>query len=271
MAISALSRSWDVLNTMVIQDKKTFIEYISYMFLIWAALVVLTLTQTTAPYGRYSRQGWGILIPGRFAWAVQELPSLCVPLLLLFFTDCPKVNNNLNLFAVGLFLLHYFHRSLVFAFLIRGGKSTPLVPFLLAIFFCSLNGYIQTGYLLKYVSLEWTPQTYPRIITGTTLFFLGMAINIHSDSILRNLRKEGESNYKIPYGGMFTYVSGANFFGEILEWFGFAILSWTLPAFSFAVFTMFNIGPRAVQHHRWYKEKFDDYPKDRKALIPFVL
>lgn len=30
-------------------------------------------------------------------------------------------------------------------------------------------------------------------------------------------------------GGMFQYVSGANFFGEILEWTGFAIASWSLP------------------------------------------
>lgn len=51
-------------------------------------------------------------------------------------------------------------------------------------------------------------------------------------------------------GGMFTYVSGANFFGEILEWSGFAVLNWSLPALAFAVFTLFNIGPRALQHHR---------------------
>jgi hypothetical protein len=40
---------------------------------------------------------------------------------------------------------------------------------------------------------------------------------------------------------------------------------------AFAVFTTFNIAPRAFGHHAWYLEKFkDDYPKDRKALIPFV-
>eukprot|EP00660_Eupelagonema_oceanica_P014850 gene14850-biopygen37094 len=29
--------------------------------------------------------------------------------------------------------------------------------------------------------------------------------------------------YKIPYGGAFEYVSGANFFGEIVEWYGWGI------------------------------------------------
>jgi 3-oxo-5-alpha-steroid 4-dehydrogenase 1 len=44
-------------------------------------------------------------------------------------------------------------------------------------------------------------------------------------SVLRNLRKPGDTGYYIPKGGMFEYVSGANFFGEILEWTGFAIAS----------------------------------------------
>jgi 3-oxo-5-alpha-steroid 4-dehydrogenase 1 len=26
-----------------------------------------------------------------------------------------------------------------------------------------------------------------------------------------------------------------------------------------------------LAHHRWYREKFEDYPSGRRALIPFVL
>jgi hypothetical protein len=51
-------------------------------------------------------------------------------------------------------------------------------------------------------------------------------------------------------GGVFEYVSGANFFGEILEWFGFAIFCRTLPAFAFSLFTFANTAPRALDHHR---------------------
>lgn len=57
-------------------------------------------------------------------------------------------------------------------------------------------------------------------------------------------------------GGMFTYVSGANFFGEIIEWSGFALACWSLPSLAFATFTALNIGPRAIQHHRYLKIKF---------------
>jgi len=67
-------------------------------------------------------------------------------------------------------------------------------------------------------------------------------------------------------------VSGANFFGEIVEWLGFAIaMGLALPGVTFAFCTACNIGPRAVAHHKWYLEKFnDEYPKTRKALIPFI-
>ncbi|CAK6978735.1 -oxo-5-alpha-steroid 4-dehydrogenase 2a, partial [Scomber scombrus] len=91
------------------------------------------------------------------------------------------------------------------------------------------------------------------------------------DHILRNLRKPGEIVYRIPYGGMFEFVSGANFLGEIVEWFGYAVAVWSLPAFAFAFFTVCSIGPRAYQHHRDYQQRFEDYPRSRKAIIPFIL
>ncbi|KAK3702767.1 hypothetical protein RRG08_042751 [Elysia crispata] len=244
-------------------------EYFSYFLVVWGLSVLWSLQTQTAPYGRYSRGGWGAFVPGKFAWVVQELPSFVVPILVFFYADCPKAGLPLNQLAIILFLIHYFQRTFVFPLLIRGGKPTPLFPFVLAFIFCCLNGYLQSGYILKYT--DFSTASNARIVAGLATFLMGMLINIHSDHVLRNLRKPGETAYKIPHGGMFEFVSGANFFGEIVEWTGFAILNWSLPTLAFALFTMTNIGPRAVHHHRWYQEKFDDYPKKRKALIPFIL
>lgn len=88
--------------------------------------------------------------------------------------------------------------------------------------------------------------------------------------MLLSLRKPGETGYLIPRGGLYEYISCPNYLGEIIEWFGFAIAAWSIPALSFALWTFFNIGPRAVLHHKWYLEKFPNYPKDRRALIPFL-
>jgi len=101
-------------------------------------------------------------------------------------------------------------------------------------------------------------------------------INVHSDSILLNLRPrntltiiEGKIYYK-PHGRLFKYVSAANYFGEIIEWLGFAISSRNKTAFAFWSFVCVNLIPTGYSHHQWYKENFHDYPKHRKALIPFV-
>ena len=69
---------------------------------------------------------------------------------------------------------------------------------------------------------------------------------------------------------MFEYVSGANFFGEIVEWAGFALAAGSWPAAAFALFTFFNTAPRGYQHHLWYINRFKDYPPSRKAVIPFL-
>ncbi|XP_046343882.1 3-oxo-5-alpha-steroid 4-dehydrogenase 1-like isoform X1 [Haliotis rufescens] len=247
------------------------IYYVSYMFLAWGALVAVSLQVVSAPYGRYARKGWGVGVTANVAWAIQELPSFAVPLLLLALSDSPKIHDLPNKIILGLFLLHYFQRTFIFSPLIKGGKATPLVPFLMAFVFCTMNGYLQGRYLLRYADFSADWERKPTFLLGIAMFFSGMFINIQSDSILRNLRDPGETCYKIPRGGMFEYVSGANFLGEILEWWGFAVASCTLPALGFAVFTTCNIGPRACQHHQWYRQKFEDYPKGRRAVLPFIL
>ena len=91
-----------------------------------------------------------------------------------------------------------------------------------------------------------------------------------SDKFLINLRKPGETGYKIPRGFLFEYVASPNLFGEIIEWTGFALMAWNLPALSFMVWTGANLIPRARNHYDWYKRTFPDFPKNRKVVIPFI-
>jgi steroid 5-alpha reductase family enzyme len=110
----------------------------------------------------------------------------------------------------------------------------------------------------------------PRFLIGVALFLLGLRINWQSDQILRNLRKPGETGYKIPVGGLYRFVSCPNYLGELLEWVGFAIAAWSLPAAMFAVYTAANLVPRARQNHKWYRETFADYPPERRAVLPLL-
>ena len=99
-----------------------------------------------------------------------------------------------------------------------------------------------------------------------------MVVNLHSDYIIRHLRKPGDTRHYIPRGGMFRYVSSANYYGEITEWFGFAILTWSLPGIIFCMWTFANLAPRANSLYEKYAREFGEEftSLKRKRLIPFI-
>ena len=76
--------------------------------------------------------------------------------------------------------------------------------------------------------------------------------------------------YGIPHGGLYRWVSCPNYLGEMVIWVGWAIVTWSLAGLAFALWTVANLAPRAWSHHRWYQERFEDYPTERKALLPGV-
>jgi hypothetical protein len=99
-----------------------------------------------------------------------------------------------------------------------------------------------------------------------------MAINMHSDYVIRHLRKPGDTNHYLPSRGLYRYVTSANYFGEFIEWCGFAILTWSLSGAVFALWTFANLAPRA---HRIYKRYLSEFPdqmaaRPRKRMIPYV-
>ena len=140
------------------------------------------------------------------------------------------------------------------------------------ILFNLINAFINS-YFLRSLSgkyeLSWLYD--PRFVTGAVFFLGGLIINWQSDNILIHLRKPGETGYFIPRGGLFNYISCPNHFSEIIEWTGFALMTWSLPGLAFATWTLVNLLPRALHHHKWYKQTFPDYPVKRKALIPFII
>ncbi|KAM9362512.1 3-oxo-5-alpha-steroid 4-dehydrogenase 2a [Symphorus nematophorus] len=245
------------------------VSHLSWALVVGGVAYLLRQAHTHTPYGRYAPPTRGRRCPARLAWFLQEVPSFVLPLLLLLQSEEPRAGPGRTLLLCT-FILHYFHRSFVYAFLTRG-RPVPLPIVLYAAVFCSINGFLQGHHLLHCVRFGDAGLTDARTVAGLILFVVGMSVNIHSDHILRNLRTPGETVYRIPRGGMFEFVSGANFLGEIVEWCGYAVAVWSFPAFAFAFFTTCSIGPRAYQHHRDYQQRFEDYPRCRRALVPFIL
>jgi len=237
---------------------------------ITAAIVFISLYIVTAPYGRHFRKGWGPTIQARAGWVVMELPAIFVIILFFFLGD--RKTNPIAIIFLAMWLLHYVQRTFIYPMLMKSSaKKFPISLIFFAILFNTINGYINGRYLFSFspvYTINWIID--PRFIIGILIFFTGLIINIHSDYILRQLRKTGERGYKIPYRGFFKYISSPNYFGEIIEWIGWAIATWSLPGLAFAIFTAANLVPRAFSNHEWYIKNFTNYPKKRKALIPFI-
>lgn len=237
--------------------------------MIVAAVTALSLLFIAAPYGRHARGGWGPQIDTRLAWVVMESPSV-LWFLAVYFAGADAWSAA-PLVLLVLWQAHYLQRAFVFPLKIRPGGRTPVSVVAMGFFFNIVNAYVNARWIgeLGGYTAAWLAD--PRLWLGAGLFALGYKINRRADAVLAGLRRPGETGYKIPRGGLYERISCPNYFGELLEWTGWAIATWSLAGLSFALFTAANLIPRALAHHRWYHEKFAAYPRDRKAVIPFVL
>lgn len=231
-------------------------------------IVVVILLRVTAPYGRHHQPGWGPNLPSRAAWFLMELPALLVIAWLVL--ESPARSAAVALLPLSFWLVHYGYRTLVFPALMRpSGKTFPVLLVLCAIGFNILNGYNNAGALIA-SGASGAPLLTPHFLAGSLMFWAGFLIHCHADHVIRSLRRPGEKTYRVPEGGLFRRVSSPQYLGEIIQWTGWAILTWSLAGLAFALFTFCNLAPRAVSNHRWYLARFADYPARRKILVPGI-
>ena len=249
--------------------ERTFFDVILWGFAAVAAVVLPLLLFVTAPYGRHARPGWGPTLPNLWGWILMEIPA---PIGMAVWFVVGGRFDAASIAFLAVWELHYCQRTFVFPFLMRPGD--PPMPMSIALFgflFNMFNTYVNGRWLFTFADpcpAGWLAD--PRFLAGLAVFLAGFAINLHSDHVLRNLRAPGETAFKIPYRGMFRFVSAANYLGEFTEWVGWALLTCSWPGAVFAFWTFANLGPRARSTHRWYQRTFPEYPKNRKAMIPFV-
>jgi steroid 5-alpha reductase family enzyme len=146
----------------------------------------------------------------------------------------------------------------------------PLLIILFALGFNAINVYLQGNWIFVHgeYSIYWL--TSKPFIAGLIIFFIGMYINITSDNILIALRKNNQDEYSIPKGFLFNKISSPNYLGEMIEWLGWAIMTWSFAGLVFFFWTVANLLPRALSNHKWYKKEFPEYPSERKAIIPYL-
>jgi hypothetical protein len=238
--------------------------------LVLAAVTFLALCVVSAPYGRHARRGWGPAIGNRAGWIVMESPS--VFLFAALFVAGGHRAEIVPCVLCLLWLSHYVQRALVYPLrLPRGGRSMPIAIVATGFAFNVLNCVVNAGWIGQVGRYETSWLWDPRFVLGVLIFAAGRAVNLHADRVLLRLRAPGESGYKVPRGGLYEWISCPNYLGEIVQWTGWAVATWSLAGVAFAALTAANLAPRAVAHHGWYRRTFPDYPPRRKALVPGVV
>jgi 3-oxo-5-alpha-steroid 4-dehydrogenase 3 len=110
------------------------------------------------------------------------------------------------------------------------------------------------------------------------MFGVASVLQFKSHAILANLRKDLKGRvvtyrHSIPRGGLFEHLSCPHYFAEILIYMSLCLVmggkssTWWMVC-AFVVINQLIVG---LFNHHWYLETFKDYPKQRKAVIPFLL
>ena len=241
------------------------ITEITYLWIIIALIIFPINLIYKAPYGKHSTKKWGKTIDNKTGWVLMEFPAL-ITCPLIYYIVVEEIS--LSIGFIFIWITHYFNRTIIYPLKIKTkGKKIPIAIVASAFFFNVING-ILNGYFIATIPFESI--SFTCILIGFIIFIIGLYINISSDNTLIKLRTN-QKGYVIPKGGLFNYVSCPNFFGEIIEWLGFAIMTLNLGSISFLIWTICNLIPRSKAHHNWYKENFENYPSKRKAVIPYLL
>ena len=249
----------------------------TYCMIMWvmavtAVIVFIALYFVKAGYGIFRTKQWGLSINNKVAWILLEAPVFFV---MLYMWASNGTHTTLPAcLAFLLFELHYFQRSFIFPLMMKGQSQMPVAIMLMGVIFNVINGLVIGTSLFTLPPSAYNDGaaylTHPTAIAGIAIFFSGMGINLHSDHVIRHLRKPGDNRHYLPQKGFYRYVTSANYFGELVEWTGFALLCSTPAAWLFVVWTAANLVPRAAAIHKRYRDEFGDAVGSRKRILPFV-
>ena len=203
----------------------------------------------TAAIGRFGggKRSKGIKLGSKAGWILMNPGATGFPHRLHVPT-----RQTVPLFFLAVWMFHYTNRALVTPMLMRVQPGST-ASFSLGVVIAGwitlfLHGYFNAAYLTEFgtqYTTEWFSD--PRFQIGLAIYIFGFTLNVHSDSILRNLRSPNpspdEPRYKIPYGGGFKWLTCPQYFGEILSFTGFAIMVWNLGAVFVLAMTAGNLIP----------------------------
>uniref|UniRef100_A0A6N2L5E3 3-oxo-5-alpha-steroid 4-dehydrogenase C-terminal domain-containing protein n=1 Tax=Salix viminalis TaxID=40686 RepID=A0A6N2L5E3_SALVM len=149
-----------------------------------------------------------------------------------------------------------FGTNEVFQFIVKGTSSMQDIEFHWRDF---INPFLKLGWC------QWI---------GAVIFLWGWIHQHRCHAILGSLREHAGKvdEYVIPRGDWFEIVSSPHYLAEIIIYSGMVFASGgaDLTIWLLFGFVVSNLVFAAAETHRWYLQKFDNYPSNRVAIIPFL-
>ncbi|KAG5549812.1 hypothetical protein RHGRI_014950 [Rhododendron griersonianum] len=105
---------------------------------------------------------------------------------------------------------------------------------------------------------------------GVVIFLVGISGNFYHHYLLSKLREKGDKGYKLPKGGLFNLVLCPHYLFEIIAFWGIFFVSQTALSLSCAFGVALYLAGRSFVTRKWYLSKFENFPREVKALVPFV-
>lgn len=221
-----------------------------------------------------------VQVPAKIGWWLMELPVSLTFGYLFWIRGQPNSHLLVPKILGTIFSLHYAYRGWYFPLTLRvhaDSKSgfslfTAVGGWLVTV----MHGYLNAKWFGKhgkrFTSTEYLKSA--RFWIGFVMYYTGFLLIIQQDEIMKALRdKPGASRYQIPRGGVWEYSNSANYFVELVAWFGFWVLSDFGPNGAFIFFvSLFNLVPRSISNYNWYVEKFGEEftSLNRSVLVPGV-
>ncbi|KAI0052185.1 hypothetical protein FA95DRAFT_1553882 [Auriscalpium vulgare] len=189
-------------------------------------------------------------------------------------------HSQLQQIAYAMVMVHFLKRELETLFVHRFSHGTMPI---FNVFKNSAHYHILGGLFLAYPIysstysatspyVKGTIRENPQFLWACSAFWLFCElVNLNAHITLRNLRPPGTRTRAIPYGFGFSLVSSPHYLFDLLAWVTLASMSGSWAAWLFFVVSATQMVIWASKKHRAYKKEFGkDYPRGRKALVPFI-
>jgi very-long-chain enoyl-CoA reductase len=221
----------------------------------------------------------GLQISWKFVFLAEYFGPIAIFLILYYFRGTIyRTGANYPLTfsqKAGFFMVlgHYIKREFETLFIHRFSNAT--MPFMNIFKNCGHYWVIfgtLVGYFLfhpQYTEPSYIPMNMKYVLIVAFIFFQLMNFLCHNE--LKNLRKPGTTERGIPKGFGFGFASCANYFWETLVWLSYAMLTGCFTSYIFLFVSFIQMRAWAIKKHIRYKKEFENYPKSRKAIIPFLI